>query len=185
MTRPAAAAAAVVLCLALPAAAAAKEAVALRICGPHGCVDRTAQLRRAGQLQAALNAQPAAQPAAPGGSWVELRVGIGERPGGKVYGHATVRFLPGLGLMCGEDGFWSLPAHATIAALRRAARGVDRYPARALHLLPASTPSPTPTPARRQRPVHDAGLSPAVPGGAGLLAAATAAVLLLRRRRRV
>jgi hypothetical protein len=181
MTRAAAVLAAA-LCLALPAAAAAKEAVALRICGPDGCVDRTAQLRRAGQLQAALNAQPAAEPAAPGGPWVELRVGIGERPGGKVYGHATIRFLPGLGLMCGEDGFWSLPSHATIAALRRAARGVERYPARALHLPPATTPTPAPAP-RRRPPVRDAGLSPALPGAGA--AALAAAVLLLRRRRRV
>ncbi|MBI5106835.1 MAG: hypothetical protein HZB46_17935, partial [Solirubrobacterales bacterium] len=135
-------AAAAALVLALAAPAAAKQLESLEVCGPTTCIDRTAD---AGddphRLMDAGAPYDGAVRAAP---FVQLRIGIGDGSG-EVFGHTTLRFVPDAGLLLAEDGTWLQPPPDVAALLRRLSGGVDRFPAAR---LPGTTPvRATPPPA--------------------------------------
>ena len=113
----------IVLVLAFPAAAAAKEVTAIDVCGANGCTriaDRSA-LRSFEQGSEMAAAAPAGrQP-----SYL-LRIRMREREGESVHGW-TSRWLPSAGLIANEDGpgnFIFTPVEPKLErALRDAARG--------------------------------------------------------------
>jgi hypothetical protein len=180
-----------VAALATAPSAAAKEVIALEVCGAAGCVDRTAAAGPdlPGLLESGLSdGGPAAK--AP---FVNLRAGIGERRRGKVFGHVTIAFVPSLGLLRAADGQWTRPSPARAARLRTLAHGVRRY--RASRLSWGADPAPVSRAPEVDEPAKAAaatvtgrasgGASPAVVGataaGASLLLLGGASVA--RRRR--
>ena len=117
-----------ILALAFPAAAAAKEITSIDVCGANGCT-RVADHAALGAFEQGSE-MAAAAPAGPQRSYL-LRIHMREGDAGSVHGW-TSRWLPSAGLIANEDGpgnFLFSPVGPKLErALRDAARG---RPARA------------------------------------------------------
>jgi hypothetical protein len=170
--------------LALPPAAGAKQVGGLTVCGRDGCHEVTAKAALKGFMSGYETLSP--EKAEP---FYAVRVAMmhdGERAGGW-----KVRYLPAAGLIVAQADYgkkiWTRPAGVTARALRRAARGLEPYPA--AKLGPVREPSPAAVevpPARVSAPAPGGGSSTLgmAGGAAGALAAALAAGALIARRRR-
>ena len=171
--------------VALPTVASAKEVGALTLCGTDGCQKITARAALDGFMNGGYETLAPKQ-AAP-----FFRVKVAMRHAGEPAGGWTVEYLRAANLIraTGESSqhVWTRPAGATAQALRKAARGLQPYPAEKLG--PVREPPPVAVenpPARVSRPASGGGSSHVALAGGG----ATAAVALLagglvaRRRRR-
>jgi hypothetical protein len=174
--------------LVLPPAVPAKgEIDSLTLCGAGRCHGVPGDGARRGLEDGATSA-PAPEHAEP---FLELRIAVRPQAGKHVPGF-SLRYLPGAGLLRGEDEFgpvWTQPAPALAAALKRAARGLPRKPPALLGPLRAA-------PARARvvevvQPPADADAGdggelpwPLFAGGAAALALGLAAITTRRIRRR-
>src|SRR3954454_24527859 len=116
----------VLLLLALPASASAKEIVAISVCGTNGC-HSTSDKR---DLRQAMNVQPQASPDH-GGPFFRLRSTIGE-PDAKHGFVQRSQWIPSLHLIRNDDGplvEFSLPYPATERTLRRLSTGLQPFAA--------------------------------------------------------
>jgi hypothetical protein len=170
--------------LALPAAASAKEVAALTLCGTDGCQKITAHAALQGFMNGGYETLAPKQ-AAP-----FFSVKVAMRHAGEDAGGWTVQYLRAANLIRAgaDDGqhVWTRPAGATAQALRRAARGLQPYPAEKLGPVreppPAAVEDP---PARASRPASGGGSSHVALAGGGASAAIVLLVggLVARRRR--
>jgi hypothetical protein len=171
--------------LALPAAALAKEPVKATVCGANGCASSE---DRAAILPLVEGGPPASTPPASGAPAYRVRVTIAFHDGVGTGRRATDTFTnwmsPTVGLVRGSNGTWLTMPAATLAALRRIARGIRPFPAARLPLGPSQThaPAPAPTPAPATAAGIDGTLVGAIVVGA-LVALACAGVGVARRRR--
>jgi hypothetical protein len=168
-----------------PAAAQGKGAIRIALCGSDGC--HRVHDRRA---TAAIADTVATQPPKAAAPFYALRVTMAE-PDGTTSAFGPVRWLDEANLLRSQDEAgrpaWSIPGPAAAAALRRAAKGLHRLPARRLGLLRA----------RPHRARVDEVVAPAAPAragaggpspapwvalGAGLLAVVAGWRLVARRR---
>ena len=163
-----------VAALALPAAAAAKEVSALTVCGSDGCKRITAHAALRGFMDGGY------ETLAPERGGAFFRVKVAMRHAGDDAGGWTVEYLRAANLIRATADYskhvWTRPAGVTARALRRAARGLQPYPAE--QLGPVREPPPVAVedpPARVSRPASGGGSSPLALAGGG----ATAAVVLL------
>jgi hypothetical protein len=173
----------------LPAGpAVAKGLTGLAVCGAHGCVDRSDRLGGDGG-RALLEA--GATVADPGRApYVRLKLHLGD--GGKTFSIATVVFLPRSGLQRLDDGTWHRTDAASLARLRRIARGVAPLPASTLRPfepapgppIPEALPAPHPSPATATAQTGHGAATAAVAGGVALLALLAAGAARTQRRRR-
>jgi hypothetical protein len=177
---------AVLAALALPTAASAKEIAALTLCGTDGCQKITAHAALEGFMNGGYETLGPKQ-AAP---FYSVKVAM--RHAGEPAGGWTVQYLRAANLIHADADsgkhVWTRPAGTTARALRKAARGLEPYPAEKLG--PVREPSPVAVedpPARVSRPASGGGSSHVALAGGG----ATAAIALLagglvaRRRRRL
>jgi hypothetical protein len=170
--------------LALPNAASAKEVAALTLCGTDGCQKITAHAALQGFMDGGY------ETLAPDRAAPFFTVKVSMRHAGDHAGGWTVQYLRAGNVIRAEADYgnqvWTRPAGATAQALRRAARGLQPYPAEKLG--PVREPPPVAVedpPARVSRPASGGGSSHVALAGGG----ATAALVLLagglvaRRRR--
>jgi hypothetical protein len=114
------------LVLALPASASAKEFTSLKVCGTNGCHttrDKT-------QLSDAMAVEPQAAPDH-GAPFYRVRITIGA-PGQHDEGTMHSQWIPSLGLLRNGDGplvEFSLPHPPTDRMLRRLSGGLAPFPA--------------------------------------------------------
>jgi hypothetical protein len=169
-----------------PAAAQGKGAIRMSVCGRDGC-HRVPDPRAHDAVTAALLTQPP-KGAAP---FYALHVTMAE-PDGTTSRFGPLRWLDEANLLRSEDESgrpaWSTPTAGAAAALRRAAKGLDRMPARRLGALTARPPAARVhevvaphAPARAA--AGDPSPAPWLALGAGVLAAVAGAGAALRRRR--
>jgi hypothetical protein len=170
--------------LALPSAASAKEVAALTVCGSDGCQKITAHAALEGFMDGGYETLAPKQ-AAP-----FFSVKVAMRHAGEDAGGWTVQYLRAANMIRAEAEYgkhvWTRPAGTTAQALRKAARGLQPYPAE--QLGPVREPPPVAVedpPARVSRAAAGGGSSHVALAGGG----ATAAIVLLagglavRRRR--
>jgi hypothetical protein len=170
--------------LALPTAASAKEVAALTVCGTDGCQKITAH----GALQGFMDG--GYETLAPKQAAPFFSVKVAMRHAGDDAGGWTVQYLRAANMIRAEAEYgkhvWTRLAGTTAQALRKAARGLQPYPAE--QLGPVREPPPVAVedpPARVSRPAAGGGSSDVALAGGG----ATAAIVLLagglvvRRRR--
>jgi LPXTG-motif cell wall-anchored protein len=171
--------------LALPAAASAKEVAALTLCGTDGCQKITAHAALQGFMNGGYETLAPKQ-AAP-----FFSVKVAMRHAGDDAGGWTVQYLRSANLIRADADYgkhvWTRPAGATAQALRKAARGLQPYPAEKLG--PVREPPPVAVedpPARVSRPASGGGSSHVALAGGGATAviALLAGGLVARRRRR-
>ena len=168
-----------------PTAASAKEVAALTVCGSDGCQRITAHSALRGFMDGGYETL-APERAAP-----FFTVKVAMRHAGEQAGGFTVEYLRAANLIRATGDYskhvWTRPAGVTAQALRRAARGLQPYPAEKLG--PVREPPPVAVedpPARVSRPASGGGSSHLALAGGG----ATAAIVLLasglvaRNRRR-
>ena len=163
-----------VLLLVAPAAPA-KGPSRVAVCGADGCTDVSNQVTHA-ILQGGL---PAERPTVAEPSLI-LHVHFYK-------GHAQVetlenRWLPGSGLIRGDDGHWMHPGADQRRELERVSRGVRPLPAVAMsraELAPRAT-----TPSREETGDGGGGAGTALAVAAPAAAALGLAAMLARRRRR-
>jgi hypothetical protein len=171
--------------LALPAAAPAKEVGALTVCGSDGCQKITAHPALQGFMDGGY------ETLAPKRAGPFFRVKVAMRHAGEDAGGWTVEYLRAANLIRATGDYskhvWTRPAGVTAQALRRAARGLQPYPAE--QLGPVREPSPVAVvdpPARASRPAAGGGSSRLglAGGGAGAALVLVAGALVGQRRRR-
>jgi hypothetical protein len=170
--------------LALPTAASAKEVASLTVCGSDGCKKITAHAALQGFMDGGYETLAPKR----GGAFFTVKVAM--RHEGDDAGGWTVQYLRAANLIRAEADYskqvWTRPAGVTAQALRRAARGLQPYPAE--QLGPVREPSPTAVedpPARVSRPASGGGSSQlALAGGGATAAVVLAAGALVARRRR-
>jgi hypothetical protein len=170
--------------LALPTAASAKEVAALTVCGSDGCRKITAHAALQGFMNGGYETL-APQQAAP-----FFSVKVAMRHAGEPAGGWTVEYLRAANLIRATGEYskhvWTRPAGTTAKALRKAARGLQPYPAEKLG--PVREPPPVAVedpPARVSRPASGGGSSHmALAGGGATAAIALLAGGLVARRRR-
>jgi hypothetical protein len=171
--------------LALPTAASAKEVGALTVCGTDGCQKITAHAALQGFMNGGYETLAPRQ-AAP-----FFSVKVAMRHAGEHAGGWTVQYLRAANLIRAEADYgkhvWTRPAGTTAQALRKAARGLQPYPAEKLG--PVREPPPVAVedpPARVSRPASGGGSSRLTLAGGGATAAIVlvAGGLIARRRRR-
>ena len=158
--------------LALPAAAAAKEIVAVQACGTGGCEDVTAITSHA-----ALDGGGRANP--PGRAAPFFRINVKVKAGGETGGWKFL-YVPSAQKVRGDDGSWMNPTTASLRALDRIVQGLRPLPAARLALpsTPGEAPAPPP-------PATSDGVPAAVWafGLAGVAALAACGLFLVLRRR--
>jgi hypothetical protein len=169
--------------LALPAVAGAKELSALTVCGTDGCRTITAHAPLQGFMDGGYETLAPERPA----PFFVVKAHM--RHDGESAGGWTVQYLRATNLIRAQvdDGkhAWTRPAGVTARALRRAAHGLEPYPAD--ELGPVREPSPAPAaspPARVSSPAPGDGSSRLGLAGGGAAAAAVLAAGLLAARRR-
>ncbi len=170
--------------VALPATASAKEVGALTLCGPDGCQRITARAPLRGFMNGGYETLGPRRPA----PFFRLKVTM--RYQGQDAGGWTVAYLPADNLIRAQAEYgkrvWTRPAASTARALRRAARGLQPYPA--AQLGPVREPPPVAVegpPARASHPASGGGSSHvALAGGGATAAIALLAGGLVARRRR-
>jgi hypothetical protein len=171
--------------LVLPTAASAKEVGALTLCGTDGCQRITARAPLRGFMNGGY------ETLGPKQATPFFRLKVAMRHEGQDAGGWTVAYLPADNLIRAQAEYgkhvWTRPAGSTARALRKAARGLQPYPAD--QLGPVREPPPVAVedpPARVSHPAPGGGSSHVALAGGG----ATAAIALLagglvaRRRRR-
>jgi hypothetical protein len=170
--------------LALPTAASAKEVAALTVCGSDGCKKITAHPALQGFIDGGY------ETLAPERAGPFFTVKVAMRNAGEHAGGWTVEYLRAANLIRATGDYskhvWTRPAGVTAQALRRAARGLQPYPAEKLG--PVREPSPVAVedpPARASRPASGGGSSRLglAGGGAGAAFVLVAGALVARRRR--
>jgi hypothetical protein len=170
--------------LALPATGSAKEVGALTVCGSDGCKKITAHAALQGFMDGGYETLAPQR----GGPFFTVKVAM--RHEGEDAGGWTVEYLRAANLIRATGDYskhvWTRPAGATAQALRRAARGLQPYPA--AKLGPVREPSPAAVvdpPARTSRPTAGGGSSRLglAGGGAGAALVLVAGALAARRRR--
>ena len=170
--------------VALPAAASAKEVAALTVCGSDGCQRITAHAALQGFMDGGY------ETLAPERAGAFFTVKVAMRHAGDDAGGWTVEYLRAANLIRAQADYskhvWTRPAGVTARALRRAARGLQPYPAEKLG--PVREPSPVAVedpPARASRPAAGGGSSRLGVAGGGVAAAfvVVAGALVARRRR--
>ena len=183
----------VLVALALPAEALAKEPVKATVCGADGCA--TSEDKDA-ILPLVEGGPPAATPPTAGAPAYRVRLTIavdaGRGGGRRETDTFATWMVPTLGLIRGSEGTWmTLPA-ATLAALRRVAGDIRPFPAARLPLGGSgdngASPSPTVAPPPKAVPARSTGADRTLFGGiaGGVLAAlacAAVAITVARRRR--
>jgi hypothetical protein len=160
--------------LALPTAGSAKGVGALTVCGSDGCKKITAHAALQGFMDGGYETLAPKR----GGPFFTVKVAM--RHEGDDAGGWTVEYLRAANLIraTGDSSkhVWTRPAGVTAQALRRAARGLQPYPAEKLG--PVREPPPVAVedpPARVSRPASGGGSSHLTLAGGG----ATAAIALL------
>jgi hypothetical protein len=170
--------------LALPGGAGAKEVGALTVCGSDGCQKITAHAALQGFMDGGYETLAPERP----GPFFTVKVAM--RHAGEQAGGFTVEYLRAANLIRATGEYskhvWTRPAGVTAQALRRAARGLQPYPAE--RLGPVREPSPVAVedpPARASRPASGGGSSRLGVAGGGAAAAfvLVAGALFARRRR--
>jgi hypothetical protein len=170
--------------LVLPNAAPAKEVASLTVCGSDGCKKITTHVALRGFMNGGY------ETLAPERAGPFFTVKIAMRHAGDEAGGWTVQYLPAVNLIRAQADYgkhvWTRPAGVTAQALRRAARGLQPYPAEKLG--PVREPSPVAVedpPARVSRPASGGGSSQLVlaGGGAGAALVLLAGALVARRHR--
>jgi hypothetical protein len=170
--------------LALPAAAPAKEVASLTVCGSDGCEKITTHAALQGFMDGGY------ETLAPERAGPFFTVKVTMRHAGDEAGGWTVQYLRAVNLVRAEADYgkdvWTRPAGVTAQALRRAARGLQPYPAEKLG--PVREPSPVAVedpPARVSHPASGGGSSQLAlaGGGAGAALVVLAGALVARRRR--
>jgi LPXTG-motif cell wall-anchored protein len=170
--------------LALPTAASGKEVASLTVCGSDGCKKITTHAA----LQGFMNGGYETLAPKRGGAFFNVKVAM--RHEGDDAGGWTVQYLRAANLIRAEADYskhvWTRPAGVTAQALRRAARGLQPYPAE--QLGPVREPSPAAVedpPARVSRPASGDGSSQLAlaGGGAGAALVLVGGALVARRRR--
>jgi hypothetical protein len=120
--------------LAVPTSAPAKEVASLALCGTSGCHGVKGEAARRG-FENGASAAPAPRGPEP---FLQLRVSIKAHEGEGIPGF-SLDYLPRAGLLRERDesghAVFTRPAPALAAALRRAARGLERKPASKLGSL--------------------------------------------------
>src|SRR3954453_22508573 len=109
MTRRLPTALAVLAALAVPTTADAKGIATLAVCGPAGCVDRTAvALRSVTNPEQLLDGGvPVSDAAVSAEPFVRIRVGVGDGTAhSEVYGRYSMALLPYSGYLRSADGSW-------------------------------------------------------------------------------
>ena len=170
--------------LALPTAASAKEVAALTVCGTDGCQKITAHTALQGFMNGGYETLAPKQ----AGPFFTVKATM--RAAGEDAGGWTVQYLRAANLIRTDADYgkhvWMRPAGATARALRKAARGLQPYPAEKLG--PVREPPPVAVedpPARVSRPASGGGSSHvALAGGGATAAIALLAGGLMARRRR-
>ena len=170
--------------LALPTAASAKELAALTLCGTDGCQKITAHAALQGFMDGGYETLGPDQ-AAP-----FFTVKVAMREAGDHAGGWTVQYLRAVNVIRADADYgkqvWTRPAGVTAQALRKAARGLQPYPAEKLG--PVREPPPVAVedpPARVSRSASGGGSSHvALAGGGATAAIALLAGGLVARRRR-
>ena len=166
--------------LALPAAAPGKEVASLTVCGSDGCEKITAHAALRGFMDGGYETLAPER----AGPFFTVKVAM------RHAGGWTVQYLRAVNLVRAEADYgkdvWTRPAGVTAQALRRAARGLQPYPAEKLG--PVREPSPVAVedpPARVSHPASGGGsLQLALAGGgAGAALVVLAGALMARRRR--
>ena len=170
--------------LALPTAASAKEVAALTVCGTDGCQKITAHAALQGFMDGGY------ETLGPDRAAPFFTVKVAMRHAGEHAGGWTVQYLRAANVIRADADYgkqvWTRPAGVTAQALRKAARGLQPYPAEKLG--PVREPPPVAVedqPARVSHPASGGGSSHVAHAGGG----ATAAIALLggalvaRRRR--
>jgi hypothetical protein len=169
----------------MPAAASGKQVSALTVCGSDGCAKVTAHAA----LQGFVNGGYETLAPERGAPFFTVKVAM--RHAGDDAGGWTVQYLRAANLIRATGEYskhvWTRPAGVTAHALRRAARGLQPYPAD--RLGPVREPPPVAVedpPARVSRPASGGGSSPLAlaGGGAGAALVVLAGALVARRRRR-
>ena len=170
--------------LALPTAASAKEVAALTVCGSDGCKKITAHPALQGFIDGGY------ETLAPERAGPFFTVKVAMRNASEHAGGWTVEYLRAANLIRATGDYskhvWTRPAGVTAQALRRAARGLQPYPAEKLG--PVREPSPVAVvdpPAGASRPASGGGSSRLglAGGGAGAAFVLVAGALVARRRR--
>jgi hypothetical protein len=168
-----------------PAAAQGKGAIRIAVCGSDGC-HRVHDRRATAAIADTVPVQPP-QGAAP---FYALRVTMAE-PDGTHSAFGPVRWLDEVNLLRSEDESgrpaWSRPGPGAAAALRRAAQGLHRLPARRLGAVRARpgrarVDEVVAPPAPARAGAGDPSPAPWVALGAGLLAVVAGGRLVTRRR---
>jgi hypothetical protein len=171
--------------LALPSAASAKEVASLTVCGRDGCEKITTHAALQGFMDGGY------ETLAPERAGPFFNVKVAMRHAGDDAGGWTVQYLRAVNLIRADADYgkhvWTRPAGVTAQALRRAARGLQPYPAEKLG--PVREPSPVAVedpPARVSRPASGGGSSrlALAGGGAGAALVVLAGALVAGRRRR-
>jgi hypothetical protein len=171
--------------LALPTAVSAKEVAALTLCGTDGCQKITAHVALRGFMNGGYETLAPKQ----AGPFFTVKATM--RAAGEDAGGWTVQYLRAANLIRAEADYakhvWTRPAGATAQALRKAARGLQPYPAEKLG--PVREPPPVAVedpPARVSRPASGGGSSQVALAGGGATAviALLAGGLVARGRRR-
>ena len=160
--------------LALPTAASAKEVASLTVCGSDGCQKITAHAALQGFMDGGYETLAPKR----GGAFFTVKVAM--REAGDHAGGWTVQYLRAANVIRADADYgkqvWTRPAGVTAQALRKAARGLQPYPAEKLG--PVREPPPVAVedpPARVSRPASGGGSSHVARAGGG----ATAAIVLL------
>jgi hypothetical protein len=170
--------------LALPTAASAKAVSALTVCGSDGCEKITTHAALQGFMDGGY------ETLAPKRAGPFFTVKVAMRHPGDDSGGWTVQYLRAANLIRARADYgkhvWTRPAGVTAQALRRAARGLQPYPAEKLG--PVREPSPVAVedpPARVSHPASGGGSSQLAlaGGGAGAALVVLAGALVARRRR--
>ena len=167
--------------LALPAPAAAKELGPVKVCGADGCTDVTGRATHA----VFEGGPPTAGPTVAEPSFV-LRLSILDDRGRAVEALEN-RWLPGSGLLRGDDGTWMSLRDSQEREFARLTDGIAPHPASAMGRYELA-PEPTREPVARASGEEDGDGG----GGAGIALAVAApaaaaiglAAILARRRRR-
>jgi hypothetical protein len=163
----------------LPASASAKEIVKAHVCGADGCVT----VGRAIAMDLADGGPPSDPPKAAAPFYTaELTM----REGDKDFTFKTT-FVPDGGLMRGDDGQWMDAPIQTENAFKRAARGLEAFPAGELGPLPTPTHAQVVEvvrPPADPAPVSDDGSSTWLIGFLGLAGAVATCALVVQVRRR-
>jgi hypothetical protein len=170
--------------LALPTAASAKEVAALTVCGTDGCQKITAHAALQGFMDGGY------ETLAPDRAAPFFTVKVAMRHAGEHAGGWTVQYLRAANVIRADADYgkqvWTRPAGVTAQALRKAARGLQPYPAEKLG--PVREPPPVAVedpPARVSRPASGGGSSHvALAGGGATAAIALLGGALVARRRR-